>query len=56
MRVFIVKDRAQEAALAKALDDAGVRVEPDEAKRKAHQDLAASLRDFVAEEEVDLLR
>ncbi len=56
MRIFILKDRAQEAALAKALDDAGVRVEPDEAKRKAHQDLVASLRDFVGEEEVDLLR
>ncbi len=56
MRIFILKDRAQEAALAKALDDAGVRVEPDEAKRKAHQDLVGSLRDFVAEEEADLLR
>jgi len=56
MRIFIVKDRAQEAALAKALDDADVRLEPDEAKRKAHQDLVASLRDFVGEEEVDLLR
>jgi hypothetical protein len=56
MRIFILKDRAQEAALAKALDDADVRVEPDEAKRKAHQDRVASLRDFVAEEEVDLLR
>lgn len=56
MRVFIVKGRAQETALAKARDDDGVRVEPDEAMRKAHQDLAASLRDFVAEEEVDLLR
>jgi len=56
MRVFIVKDRAQAASLAKALDDADGRVEPDEAKRKAHQELSASLRDFVAEEEVDILR
>ena len=56
MRIFIVKDRTQEAALGKALDDAGVRVEPDKTKRKARQDTAASLRDLVAEEEVDLLR
>lgn len=56
MRVFILKNRAQAAELAKALDDADIRVEPDEAKRKAHQNLSASLRDFVAEEEVDVLR
>ena len=56
MRIFIVKDHTQERALAQALDDAGVRVEPDETKRKARQDTAASLRDFVAEEGVDLLR
>ena len=56
MRIFILKDRSQEAGLAKALDDAGSRVEPDEARRKARQEIAASLRDFVAEEEVDLLR
>jgi hypothetical protein len=56
MRIFILKDHTQEGALAQALDDAGVRVEPDETKRKARQDTAASLRDFVAEEGVDLLR
>jgi hypothetical protein len=56
MRVFIVKDRAQAAALAQALDDADVRVEPDQSKRRAHSDLSASLRDFVAEEEFDILR
>lgn len=56
IRIFILKDRAQEAALAKALDDAGIRVEPDESKRKAHQDEAASLRDFVADETVNILR
>src|SRR5260370_16737321 len=51
MRVFIVKDRVHEAALAKALDDADVRVERDQAKRKAHQELVASLPRFCARAE-----
>jgi hypothetical protein len=33
-----------------------VRVQPDEGKRRANQELAASLRDFVAEEEFDILK
>ena len=56
MRIFIVKDREQAANLAKALDDAGVRVQPDESKRKANQELATSLRDSAGQEEVEILR
>jgi len=56
MRVFILKDHEQAANLSKVLDDAGVRVQPDESRRKANQELAASLRDFVAEEELEVLK
>lgn len=56
MRVFVLKDAAQAANLSKALDEAGARVQPDESKRKANQELAASLRDFVAQEDLDILR
>ena len=55
MRIFVLKDHDQAAGLAKALDDAGQRIQPDEAKRKANQELAASLRDFVAQEDLDIL-
>ncbi len=56
MRIFILKDREQAANLAKSLDEAGVRIQPDESKRKANQELAASLRDSVAQEELDILK
>ena len=56
MRIFVLKDRGQAANLAKALDDAGLRVEPDESKRKANADLAAALRDPVSHEELEILK
>ena len=56
MRIFVLKDREQAANLAKALDDAGSRVEPDESKRKANADLAATLRDPVGHEELEILK
>lgn len=56
MRIFILKDREQAANLVKALDDAGVRVQPDESKRKANQELAATLRDPVGHEELEILK
>jgi hypothetical protein len=56
MRIFLLKDHAQEANLAQALHEADVRMEPDEGKRRAKEDQAASLRDFVAREEVDILK
>jgi hypothetical protein len=56
MRIFILKDREQAANLAKSLDEAGVRIQPDESKRKANQELAASLRDSAGQEEFDILK
>lgn len=56
MRIFVLKDREQAANLEKALDGAGLRVQPDESKRKANQDLAATLRDLVGHEEVEILK
>ena len=56
MRIFILKDRDQAANLEKALDDAGLRVQPDESKRKANGDLAATLRDAAGHDELEILR
>ncbi len=55
MRIFVLKDRAQLANLQKALDDAKLKLEPDAAKRKAHDDYAATLRDFVSSEVLEIL-
>lgn len=55
MRVFVCKDREQLGALSKALDDAGKRLEPDEAKRKARAEYSATLRDAVGKDVVDVL-
>jgi hypothetical protein len=56
MRIFVLKDKDQAANLVKALDDAGLRVQPDESKRKANQELAATLRDPVGHEELEILK
>lgn len=56
MRIFILKDREQAANLKKALDDAGLRVQPDDSKRKANGDLAATLRDAVGHDELEILK
>lgn len=56
MRIFILKDKEQAANLKKALDDAGIRVQPDEAKRKVNADLAATLRDAAGHEELEILK
>lgn len=56
MRVFVLKDREQAANLKKALDEAGLRAQPDEAKRKANADLAATLRDAAGHEELEILK
>lgn len=45
MRVFLLRDSAQLAGLAAALDAAGARVEPDSAKRRMRTQYAATLRD-----------
>ena len=55
MRIFVLKDSLQLANLVPELNAAGARLEPDEAKRKARADYAATLRDFVSQEVVALL-
>lgn len=55
LRVFVLRDKAQLDALSRALDAAGAALEPDEAKRKARSEYAATLRDFVAQEVVEIL-
>lgn len=55
MRIFVLKDRAQLDKLSQALEAAGVRLEPDEAKRKARTEYAAILRDRVSQEVVEIL-
>jgi hypothetical protein len=56
MRIFVLNDKDQAENLVKALDDAGVRVQPDESKRKANADLAATLRDPVGQCELEILK
>jgi hypothetical protein len=56
MRIFILKDREQLENLSKALDAAGARLQPDEAKRKSRAEYAATLRDAVGQEVVDILK
>ena len=56
MRVFLLRDSAQLAALAGALDSAGQRMEPDSVKRRVRGEYAATLRDRVGAATVQLLR
>jgi len=56
MRVFLLRDRAQSEKLAKALESASIKLEPVEAKRRAQSIYAATLRDLVAQEIVDIMR
>lgn len=56
MRVFILRDSTQLAALGPALDSAGIRLEPDSAKRRARGEYAATLRDRIGSATVELLR
>ncbi|HEV8131311.1 MAG TPA: hypothetical protein VGQ81_08660 [Acidobacteriota bacterium] len=55
MRIFIVKDKAQLENLSSRLDAAAARLEPEEAKRKARSEYAATLRDPAGQEVVDIL-
>jgi hypothetical protein len=45
MHIFVLRDRAQFEKLTDAPNAAGARLEPDEAKRKARSEYAATLRD-----------
>ena len=55
MRVFWLRDSAQLASLGAALNAAGVRTEPDSARRKARSDYAATLRDAAGSAVLDIL-
>ena len=50
LRIFRVRNAEQARALGSALDAATARMVPDEAKRKANSERAATLRDFVRQE------
>ena len=50
LRIFKLKNRAAAEGLGKGLDEATVRVVPDEAQRKANTERSASMRDFVRQE------
>jgi len=56
LRVFKLKNRAAAEALGKGLDEATLRVVPDEAQRKRNSERSASLRDFVRQEVWTALR
>jgi hypothetical protein len=50
LRIFKLKNRAAAEALGKGLDDATMRVVPDENQRKRNSERSATLRDFVRQE------
>lgn len=56
MRVFILRDSAQLRALSGALDSAGIRLEPDSAKRRQRGAYSATLRDRVGAATASILR
>lgn len=56
MRIFVLRDSAQLAGLSAALDAAGMRVEPDSARRRVRGEYSATLRDRVGNATVELLR
>ena len=56
MRVFILRDSVQLASLGPALDGAGIRLEPDSARRRARGEYAATLRNRLGAATVEVLR
>ena len=56
MRVFLLRDSTQLAALADALARAGERLEPDSARRRVRGEYAATLRDRVGDTTLEILR
>jgi len=56
MRVFLLRDSTQLRGLADALTAAGVRLEPDSAKRRQQSEYSASLRDGVGSTLVNIVR
>jgi len=55
MRVFLLRDTVQLQNLARLLDEATIRLEPDENKRKRRSEYTATIRDFVAHQIVKTL-
>ena len=56
MRVFLLKDSAQLRGLGAALNDAGVRVQPDSVKRRQQSEYSATLRDRVGAQVATIVR
>lgn len=56
MRVFLLRDSTQLAALADALARAGEHLEPDSARRRVRGEYAATLRDRVGDTTLEILR
>jgi hypothetical protein len=55
MRVFMLKDSVQLQNLSAALQTAGIRLEPDEGRRRKRSEYSATLRDFVGQEVLKIL-
>jgi hypothetical protein len=56
MRVFVLRDSAQLRRLSTELDSAGMRLEPDSAKRRMRGEYSATLRDRVGAATGGILR
>jgi hypothetical protein len=56
MRVFLLRDSTQLAGLVPALSAAGVRLQPDSARRRVQGEYSASLRDRVGATVTHLVR
>ena len=56
MRVFVLRDSTQLTGLPAALSAAGLRLEPDSARRSVRNAYSATLRDRVGDATVELLR
>ncbi len=56
MRVFILRDEVQQQGLQKALDDAKLRLHPDEHERDRQASYAETLRDAAGHETLKILQ
>jgi hypothetical protein len=56
MRMFLLRDSAQLLGLPAALDAAGMRLEPDSARRRARSEHAATLRDRVGSSVLEIVK
>jgi len=56
MRVFLLRDSAQLRGLGAALNDAGVRIQPDSVKRRQQGEYSATLRDRIGAQVATIVR